>query len=148
MFGFFAMLILLIMVVFIFVSYKSMRQKEMEIGNEERFKELPSVIYRRWYALSVLVSGFFGSAMFMLLSLTDPEKPSLIIMAMVGFYMLSMVVSAVLFIIRPAIYNGRKDYLALIFLTIIIGIGTFPFYYIYNLICIFSGFRTENDRMA
>ena len=141
--GFFAMLILLVMVAFVFISYKSMREKEMKIENGERFKKLPSAIYRRWYALTVLVSGFFGSAMFMLLSLTDPEKPSLVTMAMVGFYMLAMAVSAVLFIIRPVIYNGRKDYLALIFLTIIIGIGTFPFYYIYNLVCIFSGFRTE-----
>lgn len=132
-------------------SYSKMRGKEMSMI--KKITKIPTVVYRKWYAAVIPLCGLFGSVFFNVISMSDPQRGNFdgvvftgfqtaCIFAAIGFYMMCILASGVLFVIRLIVYGGEKSNPAFFILTIPVGIALFPIYYIYNCICLILGKRT------
>ena len=127
----------------------------MRCEEKKRFEisAIPTSVYRKWYAMAVPLFGFGGAVLFNLLSLSDSQRgifnnilysqfEATCIFAFIGFYMMSVLLAGVLFVLRLVVYNCTKEAAMLFIFSIPIGMVMFPIYYIYNLICVITKKRT------
>ena len=132
-------------------SYRKMRGREM--SKIKKITKLPTVVYRKWYAAIVPVCGLFGAVLYNIISLSDPQRgnfdgvvltefQTVCIFSAIGFYMLCVLASGVLFVIRLIVYGNEKSNVAFFILVIPVGIALFPIYYIYNGVCLIIKKRT------
>lgn len=148
--SFVSVIMLAVMVIAVSRSYGKMRGREMR--EIKKISKIPTVVYRKWYAAIVPMCGIFGSVLFNLISLSDPQRgtfdgvvfsefQTICIFSAIGFYMLCVLASGVLFVLRLMVYGNEKNNLAFI-LSIPVGIALFPIYYIYNGVCLIIKKRT------
>lgn len=132
-------------------SYRKMRGREMSMI--KKITKIPTAVYRKWYAAVIPLCGLFGSVFFNVISMSDPQRGNFdgvvfselqttLIFAAIGFYMMCILASGVLFVIRLIVYGGEKSNPAFFILTVPVGLALFPIYYIYNCICLILGKRT------
>ena len=144
-------IILAFMVVVISGSYNKMRCEE--ISKIKNISKMPTIFYRKWYAKTIPICGVVGAVLYNVISLSDPQRgtfdgvkfsefQTICIFAAIGFYMISVLVSGVLFVLRLIVYGNEKNNLAFFILSIPVGIALFPIYYIYNAICLITKKRT------
>ncbi len=141
---------IILMVIIIFKSYKNMRSKEKVIFTN--VSKIPTIMYRKWYAIIIPISGLLGALLFNILSLSDPQRgifdniryssiETLCIFAIIGIYIISVLLTGILFVLRLIVYNNEKMLILFVF-SIPIGLVLFPVYYIYNFVCLITKKRT------
>lgn len=149
--SFVSVIMLAVMFFVISGSYRKMRGREMR--NIKKITKIPTVVYRKWYAAIIPVCGLFGAIFYNIISLSDPQRgnfdgvvftefQTVCIFSAIGFYMLCVLVSGVLFVVRLMVYGNEKSNAAFFILAVPVGIALFPIYYIYNGICLIIKKRT------
>lgn len=132
-------------------SYSKMRSNEM--NKIKKITKIPTAVYRKWYTVVIPLCGLFGSVFFNVISISDPQRgnfdgvvytefQTVLIFAAIGFYMMCILASGVLFVMRLIVYGGEKSNPAFFIFTVPVGLALFPIYYIYNGICLILRKRT------